>query len=222
MGLEIQTIGLFTWRNGVRQIEYTPYESFSPQRLQFWVLHTLLPIIFSLDHSFEILHVGCVEVEGRPFAFSADSFGGKSTLTDYFIRQGHVLLSDDSLGIQKHEGAYLAVPSYPFHRPYREPEVLGYRAERVCDRPKPLHGIYRLEKSVADASITITELKGIEKYKAFHYSNLVDFDFLKRQRFEVFTDMAKTVPVYDVTVPWDLERLPEVYKEIVAHSGLHS
>ncbi len=38
---------------------------------------------------------------------------------------------------------------------------------------------------------------------------------MKKERFDFFTEMAKHAPVYKVKVPWDLERLNEVYEEIV-------
>ncbi len=38
---------------------------------------------------------------------------------------------------------------------------------------------------------------------------------MKKERFDFFTQMAKYIPVYKVTVPWDLDRLDEVYDKIV-------
>ena len=114
------------------------------------------------------------------------------------------------------EMTYYAIASYPFHRPYRELETLGYPVENFATEPKPLHAVYLLEKSEADAAVEIEELKGIEKFKAFHYSSFIDFSFMKQERFAFFTEMAKHVPVYKVKVPWDLDRLDEVYKAIVA------
>ncbi len=82
--------------------------------------------------------------------------------------------------------------------------------------PNLLHAVYLLEKSEPDAPVEVTELKGVEKFKAFHYSSFIDFDFMKKERFEFFTEMAKHVPVYKVKVPWDFERLEEVYETIVS------
>jgi hypothetical protein len=38
---------------------------------------------------------------------------------------------------------------------------------------------------------------------------------MKKERFDFFSKMAMEVPVYKVTVPWDLDRLDEVYEAIV-------
>jgi hypothetical protein len=94
-------------------------------------------------------------------------------------------------------------------------ETLGYPVEHFATESKPLHAVYLLEKSEPDAKVEIIELKGIEKFKAFHYSSFIDFSFMKKERFDFFSQMAKHVPVYQVKVPWDLERLDEVYKKIV-------
>ena len=130
--------------------------------------------------------MGSVEIGGKPVVFSAFSFGGKSTMTDYFLQKGHTMLSDDSLAIDKRGNEYYAIASYPFHRPYREFETLGYPVENFATEPKPLHAVYLLEKSEPDAAVEIIELKGIEKFKAFHYSSFIDFSFMKKERFDFF------------------------------------
>lgn len=216
--LDIAEVAALVWDCEHRRIEYIKYEKYTPELLRFWVFHTFFPIVLELERIYRILHVGSVEIEGRPVLFSAFSFGGKSTLTDYFIRRGHTLLSDDTLGIDKRGDNYYAIPSYPFHRPYREAEALGYPAPRFAIEPKPLHAVYLLEKSDSDARVAISEVRGIEKFKAFRYAIYVDFDFMKQERFDYFGEMSKYIPVYRVHIPWDLERLGDVYEAIVVHN----
>ena len=216
-GLEIKNVLTLVWDAQKREIRYSKAEQYAPERLRFWVLHTFFPLVLELERTYRIMHVGSVEVGNKPILFSAFSFGGKSTLTDYFIQKGHPLLSDDSLGIEKKGDIYYAIPSYPFHRPYRKVETLGYYVKNFSTEPKPLHAVYTLEKAESDADVNIEELKGIEKFKAFHYSAFIDFDFMKKERFEYFTEMAKHVPVYKISVPWDISRLGEVYTVIVEH-----
>ncbi len=217
-GVEVKGVLSIVWKRGEHRIVYLPHAGFTPQLLAFWMLHTILPMLLTLEERYSILHVGSVEVKGKPIIFSADSFGGKSTLTDFFIQQGHTLLSDDTLGVYKEKDTYMAVASYPFHRPYREAESLGYKTTNVLHEPKPIDAVYILEKVEADAEVHIETLRGVSKYKAFHMSNFINFDFLKQQRFEVFSKMANTIVVYKVTVPWDIERLFEVYKAIVENT----
>lgn len=216
--LEIKDIVTLIWDASDKKIIYSKGKNYTPQRLRFWVFHTFFPIVLELEHIYRILHVGSVEIEGKPVLFSAFSFGGKSTLTDYFIKKGHTMLSDDSMAIDKRGNKYYAIASYPYHRPYREVETLGYPVENFATEPKPLHAVYLLEKSEPEAKVEICELKGIEKFKAFHYTPFIDFSFMKKERFDFFTEMAKHVPVYKVKVPWNLERLDEVYEKIVLNT----
>jgi hypothetical protein len=216
--LEIKDVVTLIWDAVDKNIIYSKGKNYTPKRLQFWVFHTFFPIVLELEHVYRILHVGSVEIEGKPVLFSAFSYGGKSTLTDYFIQKGHTMLSDDSMAIDKRGDKYYAIASYPFHRPYREVETLGYPVENFATEAKPLHAVYLLEKSEPDARVEICELKGIEKFKAFHYTPFIDFSFMKKERFDFFTEMAKHVPVYQVKVPWNLERLDEVYEKIVLHT----
>ncbi len=213
--MEIRDILTLYWSKKSGEIRYKKGLNYSAKRLQFWLYHTFFPVMLELRGIYHILHVGSVEIVGKPVLFSAHSFGGKSTMTDYFIQRGHTMLSDDALGIEKIGTQYHAIPSYPFHRPYRKPEELGYPVANFATEPKPLHAVYLLEKSDPDATVEIVELKGIEKFKAFHYTTFIDLDFMKRERFEFFMEMAKYVPVYKVMIPWDLDRLPEVYEKIV-------
>ncbi len=213
--LEIKDIVVLIWDASDRKIIYIKGVNYTPQRLRFWIFHTFFPIVLELEHIYRILHVGSVEIVGKPVLFSAPSFGGKSTMTDYFIQRGHTMLSDDAVGIEKIGTQYYAISSYPFHRPYRKPEELGYPVANFATEPKPLHAVYLLEKSTSDAIVEIVELKGIEKFKAFHYSSFIDFSFMKKERFAFFTEMSQHIPVYKVTVPWDIERLDEVYHAII-------
>lgn len=213
--MQVKDVVTLIWDAHISEIIYSQGKYYTPERLRFWIFHTFFPLILDLQGKYHILHVGAVEVSGRPILFSAFSYGGKSTITDYFLKQGHPLLSDDSLGIEKRDNAYYTIPSYPFYRPYRQLETLGYSIENFSTEPKPLYAVYLLEKSEADAEVEIAEVKGIEKFKAFHYSTFIDSSFMKQERFSFFTEMAKHVPVYNITVPWSLDRLGEVYKKIM-------
>ena len=214
-GVDVKGVVSFVWSCGDRTLNYLPQPLLTVELLEFWTLHTIIPMMLALDETYNILHVGAVEVAGKSIIFSAESFGGKSTMTDYFLKQGHALLADDTLGIYKDAETFKAVASYPFHRPFREAESLGYKVSNVNIHPRAVKAVYLLEKSDADAEITITKIKGVEKYRAFHFSTFINFDFLKEKRFKSLSEMANAITVYKVSVPWKLERLPEVYTAIV-------
>ncbi|RLA69295.1 MAG: hypothetical protein DRG09_06145 [Epsilonproteobacteria bacterium] len=213
--LEIKDIVTLVWESEKKEILYKKGKYYTPALLHFWILHTFLPLVFELERIYRILHVGAVEVAGNVILFSAFSFGGKSTLTDYFIKKGHTMLSDDTLGIVREKDGYKTIASYPFHRPYRKAEELGYPVKNFRLESKSLHSIYLLEKDDPAAKVGIEEIKGIEKFKVFYSTSFVNFDFMKRERFEFFSAMSKHISVYRVTVPWDMERLNEVYHAII-------
>ena len=216
--MDVEGVVKLVWFPKTHTIGYEKGKGFAPHRLRFWVYHTFLPLLFQMEGIYNILHVGSIEVEGKAVILMAPSFGGKSTLTDYFLQQGHRLLSDDTLAIETlSDGTYLAVASWPFHRPYREPEVLGKEAEHFVTRDLEIAAIYRLEKAEEDAIVEIEESSGIEKFKTIHAGTFIPLSFLKQKAFDFHTSFAKAVPVYNITVPWDLERLEEVYQMICEH-----
>lgn len=217
-GFEVEEVVLFFWTSGTKILYYVPLKRMTEQLLKYWTLHIVLPLFFTIEETYDFLHAGAVEVEGKPILFVAESFGGKSTMTDYFLKKGHTLVSDDKVATYEVDSTFICTASIPFHRPYRKLEDLGYFVKNIAQNPKPIHAIYELDRSDPDAEIRIIELSGIEKFKALRYSSEYNLSFLKTKRFAYLTRLTKAVPVYKVTVPWELERLGEVYKKIVKHS----
>ena len=216
-GLEIEEVVTLIWRSSTERIEYIKGKDYSDTLLQFWIFHTFFPLVLTLQRKYTILHVGAVVLHQKALLFSAFSYGGKSTLIDYFLKKGHAILCDDTVAIHQKKG-YTAIASYPFYRPYREPETLGYPIENFVQKPIPLHAMYCLEKTVKDAEVSICELYGAEKFKALHQSSFVQFDFLKKENFVRIAEMAKVISVYKIQIPWDEKRLEEVYQAIVTHN----
>lgn len=216
---DVDEVVTFLWESGRDVITYSPQEKFTEALLEYWSLHILLPIYFTVEERFDFLHAGAVEISGNPVLFMAESYGGKSTMTDFFIQRGHAMISDDKVALIEQGDDFLSVPSHPHHRPYRKMEDLGHRVEHMVLSPMPIHAVYDLERADADAPVTIDEIKGIEKFKALRYGSEINFSFLKAKRFDLLSRLANRVPVFRVRVPWDLERLQEVHDTIVAHSN---
>ena len=139
-------------------------------------------------------------------------------MIDFFMKEGHTVISDDKVATYEKEGQFFALPSHPHHRPYRKMEDLGVYIENFATQAKPVHAVYELEKAEADAKITIAELTGIEKFISLRQASEFNLSFQKTKRFEFLMKMAKSVPVFKVKVPWDLERMGEVYRSVVQHS----
>ncbi len=214
---EVKDVVTFFWYSGTQTLEYIRHDNCTEELLEYWCLHTVLPIFFTIEETFDFLHTGAVEVEGKPILFVAESFGGKSTMTDFFMKQGHTMVSDDKVATYEKGGQFFAVPSHPHHRPYRKIEDMGYYVKNYSEKPKKIQVIYKLDKAKANAKIEIKEISGIEKFKLLRYASETNLHFLKVKRFEYLMQMANVLRVFIVSVPWNLERLNEVHRSIVNH-----
>jgi len=216
--LQIEDVLTLIWYADMQEIEYIKGKYYTAKLLQFWVLHTFFPLVLELDKRYHVLHVSGVQIEHKAVLFSAYSGGGKSTLTDYFIQQGHAVYGDDTVAVKEDDHSYKVISSYPFHRPFRQPEVLGYTIPNFVQTVDRLSTIYLLEKVERDAEVDIVPLSGIEKFEVLYQSKFVTFESMKKERYLFAVEMAKYVDVFKVTVPWDLERLDDVYQAVVTHN----
>jgi len=215
---EVKDVVTFFWYSGALRLEYIKHNNFTEELLEYWCLHIVLPVFFTVEETYDFLHAGAVEVDGKPILFVAESFGGKSTMTDFFMKQGHTAVSDDKVATYEKDGQFFAVPSHPHHRPYRAMEDLGFFIKNFATEPKPIHAVYELEKADKDTDISIIELNGIAKFKTLRFSSEINLSFLKTERFTLLTNFARKVHVFKISVPWDIERLSEVHDAICQHS----
>ncbi|MDH5523380.1 MAG: hypothetical protein OEY01_05245 [Desulfobulbaceae bacterium] len=215
---EVKGIVRFYWVSGSRSIYYALDEDGDANLLSFWFIHLLLPLYFTLENMYDFLHAGAVEIEGKPVLFIAPSMGGKSTMTDYFINQGHTLISDDKVPTFIDRGRFMAVGSHPYHRPYRKFEELGYCVDNYTTEFNPIHAFYALKTADADAEIEITEIKGVEKFTTLLPNYLYTFSFLRPQRLHYLGQMLNSIKVFTVTVPWDIKQQGKVHDAICSHS----
>lgn len=215
----VENVISFSWKTKGSVIHYCFHELATDEIFKFWLYHVVLPIYFSIAQTYRFLHAGAVEIEQKPVLFMAPSFGGKSTLTDYFIRRGHTLVTDDKMATFEKDGTYYAVPSHPYHRPFRTVEVLGNLCENSATNTKPIHAIYILKKSETDAKCEVRQLKGIEKFSRLHEGGEMNFSFFTPQYVSYLAALANHVSVFAITVPHDFDRLPEVYDILTKHSN---
>ncbi len=214
---EVQDVVTFYWVGGERTIYYELGEKGDANLLSFWFIHLLLPLYMTLEKMYDFLHAGAAEVEGKPIFFIAPSMGGKSTMTDYFIKQRHPLISDDKVPTFIQNGKFMAVGSHPYHRPYRKFEELGYRVENFSTGFKPIHAFYELEGVEGDVEISIEEIKGFSKFDALLPNYLYMFSWLRPERLKYLSTMLNSVRVFHVKVPWDRDRLGEVHDTLLKH-----
>ncbi len=95
--LEVEKVISFSWTGGEPTIEYQLHDEGTQALLVFWFVHIFLPLHLTLERGWDFIHGAAVEVDAQPILFIAPSTGGKSTLGDYFLKQGHPMLSDDKV-----------------------------------------------------------------------------------------------------------------------------
>ena len=215
---EIKGVLTFFWESGTLTLSYLEDEKFTKELLAYWCLHIVLPMFFTIEEKYNFLHAGAVEVENKPVLFIAESYGGKSTMTNFFMEKGHTLISDDKVAVVEEEGEFFAISSHPHHRPYRKMEDLGFYVNNFSTNPKAIEIIYKLERVEKNGRISIIQLQGAEKFISLRYASEMNLIFQKRQRFEYLIKLAKKVLVFKITVPHDLAKLEEVYNMICKHT----
>jgi hypothetical protein len=216
--LEVENVASFTWVGGESEINYQLHVEGSQALLVFWFVHIFLPLHLTLERGWDFIHGAAVEVDEQPIVFIAPSTGGKSTLGDYFLKQGHPMLSDDKVATFLYQGRYYAVPSHPHHRPFRQFEVLGHPVEHFARQARPIHAFYVLEQAEPDADVKITEVTGFRKFEQLLPNYLYSFSFLQEQRLRWLAQLADQSLVYRVSRPWNLQRMHETYEAICAHT----
>lgn len=207
----------FMWKTQSGEISYSFLEQATEDIFRFWLYHLVLPIYFSINKTYKFLHAGAVEVDGKAILFMAPSFGGKSTLTDYFLQKGELLITDDKMATFEKDGQYFTVPSHPYHRPFRTVEVLGHLCKNVATNIRPIYAIYMLKKTEPTDDITIRKLKGVEKFSHLHEGGEMNFSFFSADYVQYLAGLANKVDVFEITIPQEMQRLEEVYQKIKQH-----
>jgi len=213
----VENVVSFQWNNYTNDIYYTLYNHGNDKLLNYWYLHIVLPIFYSLNGTYNFLHTGAVLVNEKPILFMAESFGGKSTITDYFMKKNHTLVTDDKLATFEENGEFMAVPSVPYHRPYRKLEDLGLYVENFATSTYEMDVIYQLHKADKDADIDFTEVKGLEKFSFLHKGSEMNFGFNMKSHVPYLSRLANKIRLFKINMPWNLECQDEVYHAILNH-----
>lgn len=211
---DIEGVATFYWRGGEQCIGYVLREQGTPALLGFWLIHLQLPFYLMLEGVYDFLHAGAVAVDRKTVLFMAPSMGGKSTMTDYFVRQGHSLISDDKVATYIENGTFKLAPSHAYRRPYRAPETLGNHATDAGHDFKTIDIIVILRAGGKEDVVSVRPIEGYQKFHAVYPNYLFAFPFLKKQRIQYLTGMLNGVKVFEVDVPWDKQRIDEVYRTI--------
>lgn len=228
ISIQIESIFRFEFWVSSERILCDVLEGTPEDLIRYWCLQQIIPLFLFFSGSTDFLHGMAVGSYSRtddadPFApsscmgFIGQSYAGKSTLLNYFLSRGHVLVTDDYLAMSRLDYTQVS-PAIPFYRPYRALEDLGLLAERYSPNPTKLKQIYLIQPVSSNADVRVDWLMGAEaltsllphlpyKTESGSISTLFDED-----RFRKLADMMRKVPFGRLHVPRSLDRLPEVYE----------
>ena len=192
------------------------------------------------------LHASAVVVNGRVAAFLSTNKGGKSALVASLMQEGHPLLTDDILSVERGQDTFLGRPGYPNMRmwPDEAQHFLGRHDDlgfvhpalskrRVpvgpggygtfCDEPQPLDRIYlpeRRDPVEGSAEIEITPVSPpdavIELVRNSFAATIVEALGWQPRRLGFFAQMVEEVPVRRLVYPSGFTHLPPVRDAVLA------
>lgn len=223
-------------RIACRALNGTSLESF-----QTYLVSQVLSFALT-QQGVEPLHSTVVDVAGRAAAFLGDCGYGKSSLGAAFLREGHVLLTDDLLALQPKGRRFLAHPGPPQIKLFPEiaRTLLGDWAEGVpmnhqtskvivplpprltARQPRPLGAIYVLKPPAAQARRERISIRTLSPRRAClalianTFNPVVMEPARLARQFHWAARVADGVPVKTLSYPRDLTRLPEIVDAIRA------
>jgi len=214
----------------------------SPATVRHLLLDQVIPMV--LAHRGRLaLHASAAITGDGALAFAGKAGWGKSTICASLAHAGGSPLADDCLVIGGRRGRFFAVPSYPGLRLWPDTvKALGRRvhtSELVADysekrritsrradirrrSPIPLRAIYLLSPPRRRRVISIARIEPREAVGRLlahtHRLDLTDRSRLVAE-LDALSRLVAGVPVFDLTFPRDLQRLPALRAAVLRHAG---
>jgi len=187
------------------------------------------------------LHASAIDVADGCVAFVGASGAGKSTLVAALTRRGHEIIGDDECFLQM--GINGDVQAWPgisrirlwedakvalgFHGPGVEREIQGYNKYIVPISPprnpiqsRPLRQVYQLNRHPTGTT-EITRLRGADAVEALMQNvyppGLADCLGYQSNVFTVCTAVARDVPAFRFTRPWNFATMDQGIELLESH-----
>jgi len=194
-----------------------------------------MPMLLSFAHRGDFsLHAAAVEIGGGAVILAAPSRFGKTTLAFGFHRMGHRILSEDLVCCRPGSLEVFPGPALVRLRPdvYGGSPPPGMRlvasrpdriflglegAHRGSSAPLPIRGIAFLRESDtlrAEPAPPIDSVRDL-----WHLGFRLPTAEARAESFRVLTELAGSVPVWNIHRPYRLDGLDEVVALIVRHVG---
>jgi hypothetical protein len=205
-------------------------------------LNQVLPLVLSKIGNY-VFHASAVEVSEVSFAFLGESGRGKSTLAANFVTNGHRLLTDDGLILERRNESFQVIPSHPSIRLWEDSQAMlaGMSAEPAaplhfttktrflagpglpyCDQPRPLRAVYFLGDGSA-RDIVFRRLSPAETLVGWlRNSFLLDVQdrSMLSAHFDRVAALANTLTCYHLDYPRRFDDLDRLLAAILNHAAL--
>lgn len=189
------------------------------------------------------LHSNVIEIGGQAIGFLGHSGAGKSTLAAWFHDRGYRVLSDDVCVVAPGlDGGPLVFPGVPRLRLWQDAlEATGHSADRARrissatdkfvirtsargeSEPAELGRLYviREESGGSPDAPAVSRLSGAQAVQALientYRGNYVGSLGKARQNMDQCVAIARRVPLFALSRPWDLARLDDVGRSLICH-----
>lgn len=231
--LKFDDLGVYLIREG-REVIIDPVKPIKHDNIRQPILGTVMAMILHQRGSI-VLHGSAVFLGERVVVFIGWKGQGKSTLAAAFNADGHPLISDDVCAVDRDNNTLKIQPSFPRLR--LNPDVLAHLGDnpanyprahpeyekrvkdvvetRFCNSGMPVGAICNLE---IGAELKIEQVSGMEAVKVILAHMLVNRfpenrpKALQEEIFFQSSLLAKTVPVFRLTRPKDLNQLQDTAK----------
>ena len=196
-----------------------------------------------------LLHASVVVRNNEAIAFCGLVFGGKSTLTAYFLNKGFSLLSDDIAVIQRNNSGFFVQPGVPEFRLWSnaarrlnlskmegKPLIAGLKKLRFpltsetpwrfFSKPTPLKALYVLSRKKGGfGQVLIEKPRDSQNLIALlqsAYNPVLRDEKIMRQNFEMASWLTQEVPVKRLVYPSGFSHLSKVYRAVIRDLAVSS
>jgi len=238
--LRVNPIAVFSCTPG--RIEYQRLTDTPDEALQ-WEVFGLVLSVWSEWAGRPVLHAAAVEVGRSAVGFLGESGIGKSSLTLEFLKNGHRILGDDQLILQRTAEGVSALPAVPWLKlgpdialragldPALLPRIhsasgksrLDVREGEWVDGPLPLGPIYLVERGWDQPEVAIEPIGPSQSlFELIRYSfvpRTVTAAGLAGSRLSIAADAVQQGGVWRLRYPNGAEWLPKVRAAVVRHQA---
>lgn len=196
----------------------------------------LLPAIFGYLlrlRGITCLHASAIACGSGAMGFVGPGGAGKSTSAAALAQRGHAVISDDVVAIHQRDGAFYAVPAYPYVALWPDsiqalyegnPDYPAFSANfskrmlplesdhlRFAEQPAPLDLLFLLDErssaSAAPGAEPLGKREALLALVANTYANLLLDEQMRAREFALLGQLVNAVPVLRLRAHQDASRL---------------